>query len=111
MDVKPHIMSFVYFITSELTAQEGNEMKIPAGSTVFAQMVVPAQSFQQALPVLSAAWREHHYDFMDVLGCSRFNMDNWDFEKHPEESIARVLCLKAVKTGKVEYGVVIKSGA
>lgn len=105
------LMPFVYLITSELTAQDGNEMEIAPGSTVFAQMFIPAPSFQRALSVGSMAWSEQCYDFVDVLLSSRFNMENWNFEDYPETSSERHLCIEAINTGQVQYGVLVNNAA
>ena len=107
---KPTV-SFVYVITSELLAQDGNEMKIPSGTTVFGQMYVPAGSMQKALAVSSREWSEQCYDFTDVLVSKRFNMGNWDFDDYPDGSSERRLCVEAAKTGKVQYGVLVKGKA
>lgn len=97
-------MTYVWFIMAQVTARPESGFPGPCDATIYVECYVPFKQIESALEATRTALDEMGYELCDVSRCSRFDLDDWDFETYPSDSAARILVERVAGSGGIEFG-------
>ena len=97
-------MSRVWFIISEVRARPNSAFPGPPDVPIYVECCVPESEIRKALDRAVEALDLEGYDTVDVSRAGRLDLEDWDWEEYPADSVARAITERVAGRGRVEIG-------